>query len=144
MLENMEVLCHSSIKINKEKIIYIDPFQDYINVEDPYLYGGVYVYSNYYNEFILDFDFTKYYKELSSIDGGKSFDLSNEESEIIKSIVLDNVYNEMSYNGIKQYLSEYSYDLNIKHKKYPDIYFWTVRHTHHNSHHEKRDSAHFF
>lgn len=115
--ENINIL-----EVDSRKIIYIDPFQDYINVEDPYLYGGVYVYSNYYNEFILDFDFTKYYKELSSIDGGKSFDLSNEESEIIKSIVLDNVYNEMSYNGIKQYLSEYSYDLNIKHKKYPDIY----------------------
>lgn len=27
MLENIEVLCHSSIKINKEKIIYIDPFR---------------------------------------------------------------------------------------------------------------------
>ena len=27
MLENIEVLCHSSIKINKEKIIYIDPFK---------------------------------------------------------------------------------------------------------------------
>ena len=26
MLDNIEVLCHSSIKINKEKIIYIDPF----------------------------------------------------------------------------------------------------------------------
>ena len=27
MLENIEVLCHSSIKINKEKVIYIDPFK---------------------------------------------------------------------------------------------------------------------
>lgn len=27
MLENVEVLCHSSIKINKEKVIYIDPFK---------------------------------------------------------------------------------------------------------------------
>ena len=27
MLENIEVLCHSSIKISKEKIIYIDPFK---------------------------------------------------------------------------------------------------------------------
>lgn len=26
MLDNIDVLCHSSIKINKEKIIYIDPF----------------------------------------------------------------------------------------------------------------------
>lgn len=27
MLENIEVLCHSSIRINKEKVIYIDPFK---------------------------------------------------------------------------------------------------------------------
>ena len=27
MLENIEVLCHSSIKITKEKIIYIDPYK---------------------------------------------------------------------------------------------------------------------
>lgn len=27
MLENIEVLCHSSIKINKDKVIYIDPFK---------------------------------------------------------------------------------------------------------------------
>ena len=26
MLKNIEVLCHNSIKINKEKVIYIDPF----------------------------------------------------------------------------------------------------------------------
>lgn len=34
MLENMEVLCHSSIKINKEKIIYIDPFKINENFND--------------------------------------------------------------------------------------------------------------
>lgn len=27
MLENIEVLCHNSIRINKEKVIYIDPFK---------------------------------------------------------------------------------------------------------------------
>lgn len=27
MLEDIEVLCHSSIKINKGKVIYIDPFR---------------------------------------------------------------------------------------------------------------------
>ena len=27
MLENIKVLCHSSIRINKEKVIYIDPFK---------------------------------------------------------------------------------------------------------------------
>ena len=27
MLDNIEINCHSSIKINKEKIIYVDPFK---------------------------------------------------------------------------------------------------------------------
>lgn len=27
MLDNIELLCHSSIRINKEKIIYIDPYK---------------------------------------------------------------------------------------------------------------------
>ena len=27
MIENIEVLCHSSIKLNKEKVIYFDPFE---------------------------------------------------------------------------------------------------------------------
>ncbi len=34
MLENIEVLCHSSIKINKEKIIYFDPFKITKNYKD--------------------------------------------------------------------------------------------------------------
>ena len=32
MLDNIELLCHSSIRINKEKIIYIDPY----NIEKKY------------------------------------------------------------------------------------------------------------
>ncbi len=27
MLKDIEVLCHSSIRINKEKVIYIDPYK---------------------------------------------------------------------------------------------------------------------
>lgn len=27
MLDNIEVLCHSSIRISKNKVIYIDPFK---------------------------------------------------------------------------------------------------------------------
>ena len=34
MLENVEVLCHSSIRINKEKTIYIDPFKIEKNYND--------------------------------------------------------------------------------------------------------------
>ena len=34
MLENIEVFCHSSIKINKGKVIYIDPFRINKNYND--------------------------------------------------------------------------------------------------------------
>ena len=34
MLENIEVLCHSSRRINREKIIYIDPFKISNNYND--------------------------------------------------------------------------------------------------------------
>ena len=34
MLEDIEVLCHSSIKFNKEQIIYFDPFKIDKNYND--------------------------------------------------------------------------------------------------------------
>jgi len=34
MLENIDVLCHSSIRINKGKVIYIDPFKIETNYND--------------------------------------------------------------------------------------------------------------
>ncbi len=34
MLENIEVLCHSSIRINRDKVIYIDPFKIEKNYND--------------------------------------------------------------------------------------------------------------
>lgn len=45
MLENIEVLCHSSIKISKEKIIYIDPFKidkDYNDADFIFITHGHY------------------------------------------------------------------------------------------------------
>ena len=35
MLKDIEVLCHSSIRIDKEKIIYIDPFKIEKNYNNP-------------------------------------------------------------------------------------------------------------
>ena len=34
MLDNIEVLCHSSIRISKNKVIYIDPFKIDKNYND--------------------------------------------------------------------------------------------------------------
>ncbi len=34
MLDNIEVLCHSSIRISKNKVIYIDPYKIEENYND--------------------------------------------------------------------------------------------------------------
>ncbi len=50
MLENIEVLCHSSIKINKEKIIYIDPFKVEKNYNDADLIFITHDHYDHYSE----------------------------------------------------------------------------------------------
>ena len=48
MLDNIEVLCHSSIKINKDKIIYIDPFKIDKNYNDA---DFVFITHNHYDHY---------------------------------------------------------------------------------------------
>ncbi len=48
MLENIEVLCHSSIKISKEKIIYIDPYLIKENYNDADL---IFITHNHYDHY---------------------------------------------------------------------------------------------
>ncbi|MCI8641814.1 MAG: MBL fold metallo-hydrolase [Clostridia bacterium] len=50
MLENIEVLCHSSIKINKEKIIYIDPFKINKNFNDADIIFITHSHYDHYSE----------------------------------------------------------------------------------------------
>lgn len=54
MLENIEVLCHSSIKINKEKIIYIDPFRINKNYNDADLIFITHDHYDHYSEEDID------------------------------------------------------------------------------------------
>ena len=54
MLDNIDVLCHSSIKINKEKIIYIDPFKIDKDYEDADLIFITHDHYDHYSEDDID------------------------------------------------------------------------------------------
>lgn len=54
MLENIEVLCHSSIKFNKEKVIYIDPFKIYKNYNDADIIFITHDHYDHYSEEDID------------------------------------------------------------------------------------------
>ena len=54
MLENIEVLCHSSIRINKEKIIYIDPFKINKNYNDADIIFITHDHYDHYSEEDID------------------------------------------------------------------------------------------
>ena len=48
MLDNIEILCHSSIRINKEKTIYIDPFKIDKNYNDADM---IFITHNHYDHY---------------------------------------------------------------------------------------------
>lgn len=54
MLENVEVLCHSSIKIKKEKVIYIDPFKIDKNYNDADIIFITHDHYDHYSEDDID------------------------------------------------------------------------------------------
>ena len=54
MLENVEVLCHSSIRINKEKTIYIDPFKIEKNYNDADIVFITHDHFDHYSEEDID------------------------------------------------------------------------------------------
>ena len=54
MLENIEVLCHSSIRINKEKVIYIDPFKIDKNYNDADIIFITHDHYDHYSEDDID------------------------------------------------------------------------------------------
>ena len=63
MLENIEVLYHSSIRINKEKIIYIDPFKINKNYNDADI---IFITHNHYDHYSEE-DIDKVIKENTTI-----------------------------------------------------------------------------
>lgn len=54
MLDNIEVLCHSSIRLNKEKIIYIDPFKIDVNYNDADIIFITHDHYDHYSEEDID------------------------------------------------------------------------------------------
>ena len=54
MLENIEILCHSSIKINKGKVIYIDPFKIDKNYNDADIIFVTHDHFDHYSEEDID------------------------------------------------------------------------------------------
>ena len=54
MLNNIEVLCHSSIKINKEIIIYFDPFKIEKNYNDADIIFITHDHYDHYSEEDID------------------------------------------------------------------------------------------
>lgn len=67
MLEDIEVLCHSSIKINKEKVIYIDPFNIDQNYNDADI---IFITHNHYDHYSKE-DIRKVKKESTIFVGTK-------------------------------------------------------------------------
>ena len=63
MLEGIEVLCHSNIKISKNKIIYIDPFKIDKEYKDA---DYIFITHSHYDHFSLD-DINKVRKENTKI-----------------------------------------------------------------------------
>lgn len=110
-------------KIVDEKLIYINGFQDYVNENDLYIYGGLYVNENYYKDFLNSFDFNKYYKDLSiGVDiSPTEINFSESESKLIKDIVFG-ADTLKAYDGIKQDLSEFSYQIKLGNEKLHGIY----------------------
>ena len=54
MLENVEVLCHSSIKISKDKVIYIDPYRIDKNYNDADIIFITHDHYDHYSEEDID------------------------------------------------------------------------------------------
>ena len=84
MLENIEVLCHSSIKFNREKIIYFDPFKIEQNYNDADL---IFITHDHYDHFSEE-DILKVKKDNTKIIvttdlKEKSLDLGFDQENII-------------------------------------------------------------
>ena len=54
MLDNIEVLCHSSIRINKSKIIYVDPYKIEKNYNDADIIFITHDHYDHYSEEDID------------------------------------------------------------------------------------------
>lgn len=110
-------------EIVEGKLIYINGFQDYVNENDLYIYSGLYINENYYKDFLNNFNFNKYYKDLTigSDISPTIIDFNETETKLIRNIILGEG-NIDNYNGIKQDLSEFSYQIKLGNENLDGIY----------------------
>lgn len=80
MLEDIKVLCHSSIKINKEKIIYIDPFK----IEEQYHDADI---------IFITHDHYDHYSEV---------DINRAKNENTIIVIPESLYKKAILNGFKE------------------------------------------
>lgn len=108
MLENMEVLCHSSIKINKEKIIYIDPFKINENFNDADI---VFITHSHYDHYSKE-DINKIKKDDTKIIAPKeTIEKLLQEGYKQKNIIAVEPNKEYKVEGIKfETISAYNID----------------------------------
>lgn len=108
MLENIEVLCHSSIKINKEKIIYIDPFKINENFNDAYI---VFITHSHYDHYSKE-DINKIKKDDTKIIAPKeTIEKLLQEGYKQETIIAVEPNKEYKVEGIKfETISAYNID----------------------------------
>ena len=96
MLNNIEVLCHNSIKINKGKVIYFDPFKITQNYNDADI---IFITHSHYDHYSEE-DINKVIKKDTVIIAPK--DLKNQlEQNKITNIILVEPNNKYEVDGIK-------------------------------------------
>ena len=96
MLNNIEVLCHNSIKINKGKVIYFDPFKITQNYNDADI---IFITHSHYDHYSEE-DINKVIKKDTVIIAPK--DLKNQlEQNKITNIILVEPNNKYEVEGIK-------------------------------------------
>lgn len=84
MLENIQVLCHSSVRIEKEKIIYIDPFKVNKKYNDADIVFITHSHYDHYSEEDID----KVIKENTVIVAPKDLDKELIKKGICKDLIL--------------------------------------------------------
>ena len=86
MLEYIEVLCHSSIKINKEKVIYIDPFKIDKNYNDADMIFVTHDHYDHYSEEDIEIKVDKLVLDILENE-----ELTKEEADLLKDFMKDQV-----------------------------------------------------
>ena len=94
MLENIEINCHSSIKINKGKIIYFDPFKIENKTHDADI---IFITHNHYDHYSQE-DINKIIKEDTIIVAPKTIENSLDE---IQNFILVEPNKEYQIKGIE-------------------------------------------